>query len=124
MWEVYAEFLRVNQGTQQRFAVKSGAENVYVNVEDICFFEARAKKIAIKTFTQEIMFYSNFDSVLEQVSEGFIRCHKGFVVSLRHVKGVNWRDMELAITDGSFIPVSRGYKQAVANALTSGEEKT
>ena len=124
MWEVYAEFLKVHQGAQQKFAVKSGAENVFVNVEDICFFEARAKKIAIKTFTQEILFYSNFDSVLEQLSDGFIRCHKGFVVNLRHINGVNWRDMELTMADGSFLPVSRSYKQAVVEALTSVEEKT
>jgi len=124
MWEVYAEFLRVQQGKQQKFVVKSGAENMYVNVDDIYFFEARAKKMAIKTFTQEISFYSSFDSVFEQLSEGFIRCHKGFAVNLRHIKGVNWRDMELAMVDGSFIPVSRSYKQTVIEALTSAEYKT
>jgi len=121
IWEVYAEFLRLHQGTQQKFIVKNGAENVYIITDDICFFEARAKKIALKTFSQEILFYSNFDSVLEQVSEGFVRCHKGFVVNLRHIKGVNWRDMELTMADGSFLPVSRSYKQSVVEALTSLE---
>jgi DNA-binding LytR/AlgR family response regulator len=122
MWEVYTEFLRVHQSVQQKFVVKSGSENVFVNVEDICFFEARAKKIAIKTFTQELLFYSNFDSVFDQLSDGFIRCHKGFVINLRHIKGVNWRDMELSMADGSFIPVSRSSKQAVVEALTSTED--
>jgi len=127
IWEVYTEFTRVNKGHQSshnRFVVKSGAENIFINTDDICFFEAKAKKIAIKTFTQEISFYSNFDSVLEQLSDGFVRCHKGFVVNLHHIKGVNWRDMELTMTDGSFLPVSRGYKNAVVEALTAMEEKS
>jgi DNA-binding LytR/AlgR family response regulator len=118
MWEVYAEFVRLHQSNQQRFVVKSGAEKIFVNIEDICFFEARAKKIVIKTLSQEISFYSNFEAVLEQVSEGFIRCHKGFVVNLRYIKGVNWRDMMLTMSDGSFLPVSRSYKQAVVDVLT------
>jgi len=123
IWEIYTEFTRVHQSSQERFVVKTGAENIFINIEDICFFEAKAKKIAIKTFTQEILFYSNFDSVLEQLSEGFIRCHKGFVVNLRHIQSVNWRDMELTMSDGSFLPVSRSYKQAVTDALTATEEK-
>jgi len=127
IWEVYTEFARVNkdsQSTRNRFIVKSGAENILVNTDDVCFFEAKAKKIAIKTFSQELSFYSNFDSVQEQLSEGFVRCHKGFVVNLQHIKGVNWRDMELAMADGSFLPVSRGYKNAVVEALTAMEEKS
>jgi len=118
MWEVYAQYVRLLQSNQKRFIVKSGAENIFVNIEDICFFEARAKKIAIKTLSQEILFYATFETVLEQLSEGFVRCHKGFVVNLQHIKGVNWRDMMLTISDGSFLPVSRSYKQAVVDALT------
>ena len=123
MWEVYAEFVRSLQSNQQRFVVKSGGESIFVNIEDICFFEARAKKIAIKTLSQEISFYSNFETVLEQVSEGFVRCHKGFVVNLRYIKGVNWRDMLLTMSDGSFLPVSRSYKQSIVDALTQSEGK-
>jgi len=123
IWEVYTEFTRVYKKKQNRFIVKNGAENVFVDIDDICFFEARAKKIAIKTFTQEISFYSNFDSILEQVSEGFVRCHKGFVVNLQHIKGVNWREMTLSMSDGSFLPVSRSFKQAVVDALTTVEEE-
>jgi len=124
IWEVYKEFTRVHKSNQRRFVVKSGAENIFINIGDIYFFEARAKKIAIKTLTQEVSFYSNFDTVMEQLSEGFVRCHKGFVVNLQHVNGVNWRDMELALSDGSFLPVSRSYKQAVVEALTTVEGKS
>ena len=123
IWEVYKEFSRAHKSKQPRFVVKSGAENIFINTGDIYFFEARAKKIAIKTLTQEISFYSNFDAVMEQLSEGFVRCHKGFVVNLQHISGVNWRGMELALSDGSYLPVSRSFKQAVVEALTTMEEK-
>jgi len=122
IWEVYREYIRVYQSNQSRFVVKAGAENVFLNTGDICFFEAKAKKIALKTPSQEISFYSNFDSVMEQLPEGFVRCHKGFVVNTHHVRSVNWRDMSISISDGSIIPVSRGYKQTVAEALPRFEE--
>ena len=122
IWEVYREYMRVYQSDQSRFVVKNGAENVFVNTGDICFFEAKAKKIALKTLSQEISFYSNFDSVMEQLPDGFIRCHKGFVVNSHHVRSVNWRDMVLDMSDGSTLPVSRSYKQSVVEALPRIEE--
>jgi DNA-binding LytR/AlgR family response regulator len=114
--EIYSGHIKT-LGAARRFAIKKGAQDVFVNADDIYFFEAKAKKIALKTISQEITFYSNFDSVLEQLSESFIRCHKGFVVNLVHIKSADWRDMLLHLADGSAIPVSRGHKQAVAEAL-------
>jgi len=119
--EVYKEYMRIFQNNQSRFVVKNGAENVFFNTGDICFFEAKAKKIALKTMSQEISFYSNFESVMEQLPEGFFRSHKGFVVNSNHVKSVNWRDMSITVSDGSIIPVSRGYKNAVVEALSGIE---
>ena len=120
--EVYREYVRINQISQPRFIVKNGAENVFVNTEDICFFEAKAKKIALKTLSQEISFYSNFDLVMEQLPAGFVRCHKGFVVNTMHVRSVNWREMSLVISDGSVLPISRNNKQTVVEALPRIEE--
>lgn len=121
IWEVYSEYMRIFQGSQSRFVVKNGTEQVFISTDEICFFEAKAKKIALKTMSQEISFYSNFDAVMQQLPDGFVRCHKGFVVNIHHVRSANWRDMSLFLTDGSTIPVSRGYKQTLLETLPRTE---
>ena len=115
--EIYSEYLRVFQDAQSQFVVKSGSERAFVNLSDICFFESRAKKIALKTLSQEILFYSNFEKVMEQLPASFVRCHKGFVVNSLHIKSFDGRGMSLTLRDGSCIPVSRSGKQAVVEVL-------
>jgi len=114
----------MHQSTHHRFKVKIGAETFFFNHEDICFFEARAKEMVIKTFSAEKSWYASFADVFEQLPEGFMRCHKGFAVNLQHIRNFNSRDMELNIADGSSIPVSRSYKHEVVKALNSMSSRT
>jgi DNA-binding LytR/AlgR family response regulator len=116
--EIYAEYRRRSAlAGESKFTVKTGGEQVFVKASDIFFFESKDKKIALRTRGQEITFYSTFDAVLEQLPDGFIRCHKGFVVNIHQIGRANLADMNLTLTDGSVIPVSRSYRQDVAAAL-------
>ena len=116
--EIYAEYLRMSSRDEQPlFSIKSGGEYFSVDTGDILFFEAQGKKIAVKTKGQEISFYSNFDAVLEQLPNWFVRCHKGYVVNLKQATGANFTDMTLTLRDRSIIPVSRTYKDDVRALL-------
>jgi DNA-binding LytR/AlgR family response regulator len=116
--EIYAEYRRRSAlAGGSKFTVKTGGEQIYVKASDIFFFESKDKKIALRTRGQEITFYSTLGAVLEQLPDGFIRCHKGFVVNIYHVSRANFADMNLTLTDGSVIPVSRSYRQDVTAAL-------
>jgi len=116
--ELYEEYMRLSQTQSPKFVVKNGAEQAFIPTANIYFFEARAKKIALKTVAQEITFYTNFEAILEQLPNEFIRCHKGFVVNTQYIQAVNsGKNMTLSLADGSVIPVSRTYRQAVMEAL-------
>jgi DNA-binding LytR/AlgR family response regulator len=118
--EIYIEYTRkVEQYEHPVFTIKNGGEYFSVNTGDISFFEAQGKKIAIKTRGQEILFYSNFDSVLEQLPDFFIRCHKGYVVNTKLIAQASFTDMCLKLGDQSVIPFSRTYRDQVRAIMES-----
>jgi DNA-binding LytR/AlgR family response regulator len=121
--EIYIEYLRLaERGELPVFKIKSGGEYYNISTGDILFFEAQAKKIAIKTMSQEISFYYNFETVLDQLPDWFIRCHKGFVVNTRKIISASFVNMLLEMKDGSKIPVSRSYRDSVRSVIEAKEE--
>jgi len=122
MKEIYVECMRVSGRKEQpAFTIKSGSEYFSVNTGDISFFEAQGKKIAIKTKGQEILFYSNFETILEQLPDWFIRCHKGYVVNTKLITQANFTEMMLKLKDQSYIPISRTYRNEIRSVIDSKE---
>ena len=118
--EIYIEYLRIAEREEQPvFTIKNGGEYFSVSAGDISFFEAQGKKIAVKTRGQEISFYSNFESVLEQLPGWFMRCHKGFVVNTRQIVKANFTEMILMLKDKSVIPISRTYRDEIRTLVDS-----
>lgn len=118
--EIEAERART-EGPGEVFAVKTGGEVFYVETQRISFFEARSKKIALKTDVQEILFYSSFDKLQSQLPGQFVRCHKGFLVNTALIQAVRWPEMELTMRDGSVLPISRTGRQVLQQALARQE---
>ncbi|HWQ79801.1 MAG TPA: LytTR family DNA-binding domain-containing protein [Anaerovoracaceae bacterium] len=117
--EIYLEHMRIDERDKQpAFVIKSGSDYYSLNTGDISFFEAQGKKIAVKTRGQEILFYSNFDTVLEQLPGHFIRCHKGFVVNTKQIGHINFTEMAITLTDKSIIPFSRTYRDILKSIWT------
>jgi DNA-binding LytR/AlgR family response regulator len=112
--EIYSEYMKlVERREQQRFTIKSGGEYYTVNTGEILFFEAQGKRIAIKTRGQEILFYSNFDTILEQLPDCFMRCHKGYVVNTKMITQASFTEMALTLKDQSVIPISRTHRDEI-----------
>jgi DNA-binding LytR/AlgR family response regulator len=116
--EIYGEYIKLmERREQQRFTIKSGGEYFTVNTGEILFFEAQGKKIAIKTRGQEILFYSNFEAILEQLPDCFMRCHKGYVVNTRMIAQASFTEMALTLRDQSVIPISRTHRDEIRQLL-------
>ena len=120
--EIYTEYLLISEREKQPvFTIKSGGEYFTISTDDIAFFESQGKKIAIKTKGQEILFYSNFESILEQLPCWFVRCHKGYVVNTRQIVQARFTDMTLKLKDQSIIPISRTYRDEIKVLVESKE---
>lgn len=95
------------------FYVKAGSMQYNIFYDDIMFFEARNKKIALKTRAQELLFYSSLEKVLAELPSSFVQCHKGFIINLTRVASIDFVQMTLLMHDGCIIPFSRSYKTTI-----------
>ncbi|UNC91104.1 LytR/AlgR family response regulator transcription factor [Candidatus Contubernalis alkaliaceticus] len=112
--EIYMEYMRIiSREKQPVFTIKCGGEYFSIDTEDISFFEGKGKKIAVKTRGQEILFYSNFSAILEQLPDWFIRCHKGYVVNTKQIVQASFTSMNLTLKDKCTIPISRTYRDDI-----------
>jgi hypothetical protein len=121
--EIYADSLghgRPGPSEGGVFQCKIKGEHLAVDTDDILFFEAQGKMIALKSPGQEVKFYSNFEGILRQLPRWFVRCHKGYVVNLRQVASVSYTAMEIHLLDQSVLPVSRSYRDHLRGAMGAG----
>jgi len=118
--EIYAELKKQGDGRREIFLLKSGGSQYRVPAGGISFFEARSKKIAMKTQTQEVEFYSNMETILSSLPDYFIRCHKGYIVNTRRITTVRGASMTIELDDGCSIPYSRSYRDTVRSFAAKG----
>lgn len=85
-------------------------------VKDIVYMEAQNQNILICT-TQEAccVRYNLSDYEQELTRDGFFRIHRGYLVSLRHIKSVGKH--EITLDNGAVLPVSRAKEKELKDAL-------
>lgn len=100
------------------FTVASHGTTYRIPMENILYFEARNKKLYIYTANAEVEFYDTLEHLLERIPEQFLRCHKSFVVNMAAAEQVSLGQNLILMEDGKIqIPISRGYKPAVKEAM-------
>lgn len=125
--EVIAELQRLKQEPQNRqnknikendtFNVKIGGNHYSFFYRDILFFEAQTKKVAVKTFGQEVCFYDAIETIAEHLPPYFIRCHRSYIININHIKSTHLGDNMICLKDNSRIPISRSYKGDVRQVV-------
>ncbi len=83
---------------------------------DILYFESKKRLVILHAEKEEHRFYQKLDDLELRLSkEGFLRCHKSFLVQERHIK--SWRESTIWLADGTELPVSRTYEKEVNRRL-------
>ena len=96
--------------------VKTELGDQKLPVREIVFMEAQNQNILIYT-TGEVysIRYNLADYQQELAADGFFRIHRGYLVSLGHVKNVG--KCELTMDNGAVLPVSRAKEKELKEAL-------
>ena len=99
------------------FKIESKGEVKYIPYESIYYFEARKRKIYLRTLTEEYIFSSTVDSLEQMLGEQFIRCHRSFIVNSRKIVSIVLSENIIKLTNDIIVPLSRGYKSSVKQTI-------
>jgi len=108
--------------TGEVFTIKSGSEYRKIPLQSILFFQSKEKKIALSTDKQEIEFYSSLSAITGQIPDYFIRCYKSFIVNTKFIIAVDVSTMEISLTNGFKLPLSRQYKGDFKQFIKDGDK--
>ncbi len=89
--------------------------------DEIYYIESLNKKINIYTKSRRLSCYSSLSYLQEELGNGFIRCHKSFLVNKKRIKNIFLSDMTIEMEDGSRVLISRTYKSAIKQLVNGGE---
>ena len=98
--------------------VESGTSVYRVPYDQVLYIEALNKKLNICTARQIISVRQTMGAIQDGLPEDFIRCHRSYIVNLRHVDATDYKQMCLTMDDGTRLPIARSMKDALHEQFT------
>ena len=91
--------------------VKADHKLFKVNYDDILYVEGQREYVMIYTKTRKIMTLNSLKKLEEELpAADFIRIHKSYIVSKKHIDFLDGNNVSVA---GTLLPVGEKYKEAV-----------
>ncbi|MBE5765743.1 MAG: hypothetical protein E7335_01015 [Clostridiales bacterium] len=120
---VLRQFTRYRNWESTFFIVENRQQLSRIRHDSILYFESKAKIVypRLVTGTSE-GFPARLDIVENRLAlHGYIRCHKSYLVNLRHVQMLDKKNRQIIITGGITIPVSKqNYVRVLSVISQSG----
>lgn len=92
-------------------------EKMRLPAERIWYVEALSHMVNIVTAEDTIPVKMSISEMEKLVGEGFIRCHRSYIVGLKHIARLS--KTEVILDDGRMVPLSRGAAPSVHKAFIS-----
>ena len=108
--EFVVSFLERFEQSEERFMVDTRDEKILIPWSYIYYFEARDKKLFVRTRHEEHAFYDTMDKLESRIPDGFQRCHRSYIVNTAKIVRVLSAEGYLELTDGIGVPLSRSYR--------------
>ena len=86
-------------------------------VGQVQYAEAFSHMVAIVTETDTIQVKMPISEIEKMLGDGFIRCHRSYLVSLKHISRLS--KTEVILDDGKALPLSRSAAATVHKAFIS-----
>ena len=106
--ELNTRFFGSNEKT---FVVERREGNAYIPLDKIDYFEAREKKIFLRSGREEYGFYCSLDELQTRLPEYFVRCHRSYIVNSHKIKLIDNRKNEVILWNRSSVLISRTYRK-------------
>ena len=109
--------------TEDFFQVEKRGELLRVPYSKIIYFEARNKKIYARLNSVEYDIYDTMDHLSEILPEGFVRCHRSYIVNHEYISMVKYAENLVVMRDDIVVPLSRSYKPAMKAVMGGRDEQ-
>lgn len=114
LYDLVEAYMNKHQKTdEEAFMVETREGKTRIPYQHIYYFEAREKKVYLRTENREFGFYSTLEQLDGQLPDIFVRCHRGFIVHKNKIREVQLSKNEILLEKGISVPLSRSYKAAV-----------
>ena len=92
------------------YSLKMQDGTVRVPYKDILCFEAREKKIFLRTAYEEYDFYDTIEKLSEQLPKAFARCHRSFLINTQRIKKIAFPEGVIYMDEDLVVPLSRSFR--------------
>ncbi len=114
--EIYADYTRqlnLSGGPDYHFKIKG--VDYCESFPNIYMIEVQSKRITFHTEAQSYEFYDSLDAVMKEAPEYFIRIHRSYVINMKFISTINFKDKTIVLKDNQKIFFSRNYAPELKN---------
>ena len=117
------KYIQDKKNNSRQIMIKQEGEDIVIDISDIIYMESMDKNVRIVTSKSEYITRYNISDYEEELkNSGFLRIHRGYLISLSKVKKIVKNDV---VMDGDIsIPVSRSNIKTLKDALYAYVEGT
>lgn len=105
------------QATERAVLLPVDGETLRLPVGEIQYVEAFSHTVTVVTTQDSLHLRLSISETEELLGEGFIRCHRSYLVGLKHISRLS--KTEVLLDSGASLPLSRGAARAVHQAFIS-----
>ena len=112
--DIFEVFMRRMENSEDHsFLVETREGKQYVPLWQIDYFEAKEKKLFVRTKSREYGFYATLDELMKKLPNNFLRCHRSYIVNMKRAEKLILSENLIQLADGVMVPFSRSYKKAL-----------
>lgn len=117
------KYILDKKNNSRQIMIKQEGEDIVIDISDIIYMESMDKNVRIVTSKSEYITRYNISDYEEELkNSGFLRIHRGYLISLSKVKKIVKNDV---VMDGDIsLPVSRSNIKTLKDALYAYVEGT
>lgn len=117
------KYIQDKKNNSRQIMIKQEGEDIVIDLSDIIYMESMDKNVRIVTSQSEYITRYNISDYEEELkNSGFLRIHRGYLISLSKVKKIVKNDV---VMDGDIsLPVSRSNIKTLKDALYAYVEGT
>lgn len=106
---------RLSARREAFLTVRRGPWQSVVKLSEIYYCEVISRKVYLHLREAVLDYYSSLEELEALLDAQFFRCHRSYLVNLRHVRSSG--PGELTLANGARVPVARSRRQALSEAM-------